>query len=35
VKKVYIRTDVYASGSSVGRLRVDPVLYGVGVGYRF
>jgi outer membrane protein len=35
VKKVYIRTDVYAGGSSVGRLRVDPVLYGVGLGYRF
>jgi outer membrane protein len=35
VKKVYIRTDVYASGSSVGRLRVDPLLYGLGVGYRF
>lgn len=35
VKKVYIRTDVYAAGSSVGRLRVDPVLYGVGLGYRF
>jgi outer membrane protein len=35
VKKVYIRTDVYAAGSSVGRLRVDPLLYGVGLGYRF
>jgi outer membrane protein len=35
VKKVYIRTDVYASGVSLGRLRVDPVLWGVGVGYRF
>lgn len=35
VKKAYIRTDVYSEGSSVGRLRVDPVLYGVGLGYRF
>jgi outer membrane protein len=35
VKKVYIRTDVYSDGVSLGRLRVDPVLYGVGLGYRF
>jgi outer membrane protein len=35
VKKAYIRTDVYADGSSLGRLRVDPVLYGVGIGYRY
>lgn len=35
VKKVYIRTDVYADGSSLGRLRVDPLLYGVGIGYRY
>jgi len=35
VKKVYIRTDVYADGVSLGRLRVDPVLLGVGVGYRY
>lgn len=35
VKKAYIRSDVYDGGSSLGRLRVDPVLYGVGLGYRF
>lgn len=35
VKKVYIRTDVFADGSSLGRLRVDPLLYGVGIGYRY
>lgn len=35
VKKVYIRTDVYDAGVNLGRLRVDPVLWGVGVGYRF
>lgn len=35
VKKVYIRTDVYSDGVSLGRLRVDPLLYGVGIGYRF
>jgi outer membrane protein len=36
VKKVYIRSDVYtASGASLGTLKLDPVLVGVGVGYRF
>jgi outer membrane protein len=35
VKKTYIRTDVYADGNSLGRLRVDPLLYGVGIGYRY
>lgn len=35
VKKVYIRTDVYADGVGLGRLRVDPLLYGVGIGYRY
>ena len=31
VKKVYIDTDV----RGVGTFKVDPVLFGVGVGYRF
>lgn len=35
VKKVYIQTDVYSAGNSIGTLKVDPVLFGVGVGYRF
>jgi outer membrane protein len=35
VKKTYIRTDVYADGSSLGRLRVVPMLLGVGIGYRY
>ena len=35
VKKVYIRSDVYNSSGSVGTLKLDPVLVGVGVGYRF
>jgi outer membrane protein len=36
VKKVYIRSDVYtAAGASLGTLKLDPVLVGVGVGYRF
>ena len=36
VKKVYIRTDLYnAAGVSQGILKLDPLLVGVGVGYRF
>ena len=36
VKKVYIKTDVYTSaGVNAGTLKLDPVLFGVGVGYRF
>ena len=35
VKKVYIQTDVYSNGTKAGTLKLDPVLVGVGVGYRF
>jgi outer membrane protein len=35
VKKVYIRTDVSASGAKLGTFKIDPVLYGVGLGWRF
>ena len=35
VKKLYIKTDVYSSGATAGTLKLDPVLLGVGVGYRF
>jgi outer membrane protein len=35
VKKVYIRTDVYAGGVNAGTLKLDPLLVGAGVGYRF
>ena len=35
VKKVYIKSDVYLSGVNKGTLKLDPVLVGVGVGYRF
>ena len=35
VKKVYISTDVYSAGAKVGKFKVDPLLVGVGVGYRF
>jgi outer membrane protein len=35
VKKLQIRSDVYISGARASRVRIDPVLLGVGVGYRF
>lgn len=35
IKKVYIRTDVQTGGATIGRFKVDPVLAGVGLGWRF
>jgi outer membrane protein len=35
VKKVQIRSDVYSAGVSLGTLKLDPVLVGVGLGWRF
>ena len=35
VKKVYLGTKVLAGGSEIGKFKVDPVLFGVGLGYRF
>lgn len=35
VKKVYIRTDVSAGGVKAGTFKVDPLLVGVGLGWRF
>jgi outer membrane protein len=35
VKKVYLRTDVFLDSANVGDFKIDPVLFGVGVGYRF
>lgn len=35
VKKVYIQTDVSAAGANIGTFKVDPVLVGVGLGWRF
>lgn len=35
VKKLQMQTKVYSSGSQVGKLKIDPLLIGVGVGYRF
>jgi outer membrane protein len=35
VKKVQIRSDVDINGVRASRVRIDPVLLGAGVGYRF
>lgn len=35
LKKVQIRSDVSVAGTQVSRVKVDPVLFGVGLGYRF
>jgi outer membrane protein len=35
LKKVYIRSDVFSGGANAGTFKIDPVLLGVGVGYRF
>lgn len=36
VKYVQIRSDVLTdSGTKVSRVKVDPMLYGIGIGYRF
>ncbi|MGW8389381.1 OmpW/AlkL family protein [Pseudoduganella sp. HUAS MS19] len=35
IKKVQIRSDVMIAGVKVSKVKVDPVLLGVGVGYRF
>ena len=35
VKKVLIRTDVFASGVNRGTFKVDPLLVGMGLGWRF
>lgn len=35
VKKVQIRSDVLIGGVKASHVKVDPVLFGVGVGYRF
>ncbi len=35
VKKVQIGTKVYSNGNKAGDFKVDPVLFGLGVGYRF
>jgi len=36
VKKIYIKTDVYAGGTNnVGTLKLNPLAASVGIGYRF
>lgn len=35
VKKVQIRSDAFVAGAKVTNVKLDPVLFGVGVGYRF
>ena len=35
VKKVQIRTDLSSGGTGLGKIKVDPLLIGVGVGYKF
>ena len=35
VKKVQIKTTVSAGGNELGDFKVDPLLVGVGIGYRF
>lgn len=35
VKKVQIKTDVSSFGTKVGEFKVNPVLFGVGLGWRF
>ncbi|MBB3225264.1 OmpW/AlkL family protein [Pseudoduganella umbonata] len=35
VKKLQLRSDVLIGGVKASKVKVDPVLFGVGVGYRF
>ena len=35
LKKVQMRSNVYVSGAQVSTLHIDPLLFGLGVGYRF
>lgn len=35
LKKVYIRTDVSVGNTNVGTFKVDPLLAGIGLGWRF
>ncbi|MFZ6689269.1 OmpW/AlkL family protein [Undibacterium sp. SXout11W] len=35
IKKVQIRSDVTLNGAKISNVKVDPLLIGVGVGYRF
>jgi outer membrane protein len=35
VKKAQIKTDVKVAGDRIGEFKVDPLLFGIGVGKRF
>ncbi|MFX1682145.1 OmpW family outer membrane protein [Mitsuaria sp. CC2] len=35
VKKIQMDTEVRSKGTNVGKFKIDPLLVGVGVGYRF
>lgn len=35
LKKAYIRTDVSVAGVGIGTFKVDPLMFGVGLGWRF
>ena len=35
VKKIQMDTEVRSKGTSLGKFKIDPLLVGVGVGYRF
>ncbi len=35
LKKIYIKSDVYADGASLGTLKLNPLAASVGLGYRF
>jgi outer membrane protein len=35
IKKIWMRTDASAGGDSLGSLKIDPLVVGIGVGMRF
>lgn len=35
VKKLQLRSDVLIGGARASRVKVDPLLFGIGIGYRF
>ncbi len=35
LKKIWMRTDASLGGASLGTLRIDPLIVGVGVGMKF
>jgi outer membrane protein len=35
IKKVRMRSDVTIAGATVSKVKIDPLLFGIGLGYRF